>query len=577
MENIDRQGLITLLTTSSKTRLSELLPTWLTTQAQEQLAPLLASCLIELCQPRLALPASLARLGTLVENGMEYFLSHISFDRLRKAVLDQADLPAGCPAPRRLFHLALHFPTLHKLGQIVARRRDLSEEIRPWLIRLENGPFAAGTVDFPSLLRDLQDCGLDRAVSMEETILAEASVAMVIPYLDPDTDEGCPAVCKILKPGIEEKLQEELAVLGKAASHFESFAELFGLGQMKTGSLFAELRDDLLRETNLLAEQDNLRVAALLYAQMERVKVPRLQALCTDRLTTMEYSSGCKASEVPLPAAAKLTLAERLFEALICIPLFYQGEYALFHGDPHGGNILVEEDGRDGTIVLIDWTLAAHLNKTSRARIMELLLGVLTEDTVRLSKTISTMTRDTVLPASMERLEPIIQTFFTSQAKKEDPLATAFHLLEELSMAGTLFPSELIVLRKAFFTLEGVLTDLAPDFQAGIFMEKHLRNMVLAELPTRLVNCCNPTDDIALGYRSLLSNLDVQQLSWHQALEIWRGIFEQSSDLLTTQMAYNQKLHAELISLSLLSLPKIDYRHCLQLPAKFPLRFPMDT
>lgn len=48
-----------------------------------------------------------------------------------------------CSVPgERLLNLALHFPTLHKLGQLITRNPKLDRKLKKWLIRLAQGDFA---------------------------------------------------------------------------------------------------------------------------------------------------------------------------------------------------------------------------------------------------------------------------------------------------------------------------------------------------------------------------------------------------------------------------------------------------
>ena len=43
-----------------------------------------------------------------------------------------------------------------------------------------------------------------------------------------------------------------------------------------------------------------------------------------------------------VPAPSRRRIAEQIIEALIAVPLFSSSEVAIFHGDPHAGNLLYE-------------------------------------------------------------------------------------------------------------------------------------------------------------------------------------------------------------------------------------------
>src|SRR5512140_641244 len=84
---------------------------------EEAFCRLAAEHLVALSRPEKALAGGLERFRLLVRDGIIYFLSRISYRRLREAILAQVRLPLECEPGERLLHLALHFPTLHKLGQ----------------------------------------------------------------------------------------------------------------------------------------------------------------------------------------------------------------------------------------------------------------------------------------------------------------------------------------------------------------------------------------------------------------------------------------------------------------------------
>ena len=69
-------------------------------------------------------------------------------------------------------------------------------------------------------------------------------------------------------------------------------------------------------------------------------------------------------------------------ETLIAHPIFSAAPAALFHADPHAGNLLVTPEGRLG---LLDWSLAGYLRKSDRIDLVQLLLGALTLDARRMA------------------------------------------------------------------------------------------------------------------------------------------------------------------------------------------------
>src|SRR5574337_1188000 len=74
-------------------------------------------------------PAQYAAWRPLVAGGLRFFLENLPARRLSAIVAEQLTLPAAGVA-ERVTALVRHCPTLHKLGQVVARDRRLAPELR---------------------------------------------------------------------------------------------------------------------------------------------------------------------------------------------------------------------------------------------------------------------------------------------------------------------------------------------------------------------------------------------------------------------------------------------------------------
>ncbi len=147
-------------------------------------------------------PAAYAAYRRPLAAALAFFLDHLSADRAAAIVGDQLALPPGAGDAERLFALARRSPTLHKLGQILARDRRLDLELRRVLQRLESMPSGSSVAELrPLIERELGD--LDRAgIALDPGVLAEASIAVVVGL----TWHGQSGVFKLLKPGVESEL-----------------------------------------------------------------------------------------------------------------------------------------------------------------------------------------------------------------------------------------------------------------------------------------------------------------------------------------------------------------------------------
>jgi ubiquinone biosynthesis protein len=497
-----------------------------------------AALLVDWSKPVHALPTSLTGYMRLVNDGFAFFLVRISVGRLLDAVFDQAKMAIDSAPSERLMRLALHFPTLHKLGQIVARRQDLDPIAKSWLVGLEHGRFTADLAAVTSSIeKGLELLAGKPQVRLARSILAEASVAAIVPFTwNPDDAPEFSGVFKVLKPGIKKILDEELRIIGEAADYFESCRQHYGLQELKIASLFHEVRDDLLREVDLTAEQANLRQAARQFETVNWIRVPRLTPLCSPSITGMERITAECIGNLRLPRMQLEELARKTFAALICIPLFATEDDALFHGDPHAGNIFVEMlGGREPGLVLLDWTLAGHLPRSTRGRIVDLMRGVILGDARLISRAVSALTAGTAAPSSADMLFGLLSGILPTLDQQHDPLNRAFRLLEQLALNGVLFPGELILFRKAFFTLEGVLNHIVPGFSPGRAMEQYLRTLLKREMSRRVTALMSGRPDHSFDYPSLLSSQAVSQLTLYRLLNDWQNLADKASAVLAAQ------------------------------------------
>ncbi len=509
-----------------------------------------ASLLMSLARPEDAVPRNLARFVPLVRDGIELFLSRTSYPRLRRVILDQSTLKADSVPGERLLNLVLHFPTLHKLGQVIARNPQLDPELKKWLVRLEQGNYGTDPESQVHFIRT-QLAGLHSRcpITLSPHIIAEASVATVLPcsWQNPGSSQINKGVFKVLKSQVDIHLGEELRILESVMANLEKNRKRYGLQEMKLASLFHEIRGDLAREIDLTAEQQNLDEAAKIYDRVAGVRIPELAPFCTPTMTSMEYIDGIKITDVQGAKDQQKELASRVFEAIICIPLFANEDLSLFHGDPHAGNILAVPGSTPDSfeVALLDWTLAGHLSKKQRTQVMELLLGIMKSDSWTLAEVIASMASASDMEEKKARgnLAETIENLLASEEYVDcDPLKKAFCLLEKMTMEGLVFPSELVLYRKSFFTLEGVLHDISPDFAMGESMERYLATLLLQELPVRCGMWMTPLVDKPEYYRSLLSNQSLLELSLHQSISIWQQTLQQGSTMLEAQVKLSTDL-----------------------------------
>ncbi|MFZ1643212.1 MAG: hypothetical protein WAV07_17630, partial [Candidatus Contendobacter sp.] len=124
-------------------------------------------------------PEAHAAYRPLLADGLLFFLERLAPPRLARILAEQLKLPRATSPSRRLVALLRQCPTLHKLGQVVARDRRLAPELRENLQRLESLEPTTPMGEITAVIQ--REWGTVAGLEVASTALAEASVAVVVP------------------------------------------------------------------------------------------------------------------------------------------------------------------------------------------------------------------------------------------------------------------------------------------------------------------------------------------------------------------------------------------------------------
>ena len=453
------------------------------------------------------LPQRQRSYGPLVGDALARFLDNLPERRREEIAAGQRDLGSSAPVFLRLLALARTSPLLHKLGQVVARDRRLPSELRRVLQRLETMPPSFSPEAVKKLVAEaVPDRG---GIQVGEAALAEASVAVVVPYTTPSGERG---VLKILKPGIEERLAEDLDACTDIGDFLAAKAEELGLAASGWSETLTEVCELLRTEVDLEAEQRHLAAAGERHRFDSRVEVPRLLPECGPRVTAMSRIEGTSVTAIE-DAAARRAAGRIVVDALVVRPLFATGPSVPFHADPHAGNLLWTPQRRLG---LIDWALVGRIDQGSLRRTVLLLLAALRLDVDAISRTLGELAVNRPRP---EALRAVSWAAVRRLRRGALPgLGWLLRLLDEAVLhGGARYPGDLLLFRKTLLTLQGVVADLAPGHSLTLDLASAGVRRLLAEWPGRLTS-----GPFSSGFPTHLSNADLAPTAianfWGQTL-----------------------------------------------------------
>jgi ubiquinone biosynthesis protein len=455
------------------------------------------------------------RFARPVWEGLIRFLESSPAAYQQEIVDQQATLPSTTSLPERLALLGRCCPVLNKLGQILARDQRLAPELRVHLRELESFPPTQNELTIrTALAREFGPLEL-RGVRLVLPAIAEASVATVVPFVQERTgivsdDIAARApqqgVFKILKPGIEERLELELDLLTKVGSYLEERCLDLGIPPLDYSEVFQQIGDKLRSEVRLNEEQKHLVLAADLYADEPRVHIPMLLDHCTSRVTAMERIVGVKVTDKSSDNGDERSkLADLVIRGLIAQPFFARIKPAMFHSDPHAGNLFVTHDNR---LAILDWSLVGWLTESELLGITQLLQAAVSLNEQQLIKALQRLAKN---QASGPALGKIVRQQLAQIIRGHFPgLKWLVGLFDASAQAaGMRFTSDLLMMRKSLHTLDGVLTELGmTSSQIDRTLLVSFVDHFLAEWPRRWMAAPTSHDFV-----THLSNVDMAQLA----------------------------------------------------------------
>jgi len=417
-----------------------------------------------------------------VRDAMMFVVARLSPARLAPKLLEQLELPERTSAEQRLLRLIAKVPGLQKLGQVIARNQHLRPALRNALARLENGIRDVRPEDMRAIIqRELGPRMETYAVHIAPGILKEASVSAVVRFTwhNPDSGRRERGVFKVMKPHIPEYFAEDMDYLQGLAQYFGDPRHNYGFPSDLIPDTFKKVRRLLQHEVNFVREQKTLIEAGNLYRSMPGVRVPGLiQPLCTPRITALTEEHGIKVTNAAahLPPQRRRKIAEQLIEALVAVPLLSAQEDAIFHGDPHAGNLLY--NNRTGELTILDWALKERLGREQRRHLALLFLMVSLRDPVGTFNEVLALSQQRIRSDSRQgrMIRETVTCFLDELPVRRLPSAVdAMQLLERVAMKGVKFPGALIMLSKVVFTLDGILGDVGGSSSGmGFTIARHV-------------------------------------------------------------------------------------------------------
>ncbi|MFL5505669.1 MAG: ABC1 kinase family protein, partial [Gemmatimonadales bacterium] len=252
-------------------------------------------------------------------------------------------------ADRLVATLAGLGPTFIKLGQVFASRADLLPG--PYLTAMarltDQVPALAAGVAQQVIESELGEPLTDVFARFDAVPLAAASLGQV----HRASYRGREVVVKVLRPGVEESVREDLDVAFRILNVLNVLFPYHGMRAMS--AIVSEFAKRIGDEMDYREEAQHAESMWRSFERERRVVVPEVVApLTRRRVLVLEFVEGTRIDRLQDRIASGDLRLDELMRLLAEVYLKMMLEDGFLHADPHPGNLLIDPAGR---LVLLDF------------------------------------------------------------------------------------------------------------------------------------------------------------------------------------------------------------------------------
>jgi len=496
---------------------------------------------------------TLLRLLKIIRVGLhfgldEFFLGHERVRGLR-VLLQTVFFWRRYTQPRAVrLRLALEAlgPIFVKFGQILSTRRDmLPADIADELAKLQDQvPPCSPEIALAAIQRAYGKPAAEVFAAFNATAIASASVAQVH---FAELHDGRAVAVKILRPGIEQVIRNDVSLLDASAGLIEL---LWADGKrLRPHEVVAEFAHHLDDELDLMREAANASQLRRNFEGTSLLLVPEIYwDWCTTQVMVMERMHGTPISHIDSLRAQGIDLKKLSREG---VEIFFTQvfRHGFFHADMHPGNILVAADGR---YIALDFGIVGALTDNDKHYLAQNFLAFFRRDYRRVAEShieSGWAPADTRIDAFETAIRAVCEPIFARPLKDISFGRVLLRLFQTSRRFNIEVQPQLVLLQKTLLNIEGLGRELDPDLDlwatAKPFLEKWMSEQI--------------------GWRGLLRQLKTELPFWSHALPqlprlLHRSLEEAGNERLSGALqrladeTRDQNIVLALIAVALLSL-----------------------
>ncbi|MEM7365943.1 MAG: ubiquinone biosynthesis regulatory protein kinase UbiB [Pseudomonadota bacterium] len=405
--------------------------------------------------------------------------------RLRLMIWLLRCMPAPNQSPSTSLRLALEElgPIFVKFGQLLSTRRDLlSQPLADELQKLQEQvpPFAGHEA------RAILEMALGAPVStlfqtFKTEPLASASVAQVH---EATLRDGSPVVIKVIRPGIDIIIQEDLKVLYLLADLVHRFS--VDGRRLRPVDVVHDYENVINGELNLQLEAANTIRLREYWLDSGKLYVPRVYSEFTrNNVLVMERIHGLTSADIQGLQRRNVNMKVL---AHLGVEIFFTQvfEHNFFHADMHPGNVYIDtSDPEHPTYIALDCAIIGSLTEEDKDYLAYNLIAFFRRDyreVARLHIESGWVPAETDLQEFEAVIRSVCDPYFQkpiSQISFGQVLLALFNTARQFDME---IQPQLVLLQKTLLNIEGMGRQIYPELDlwetAAPFMERWMSERV---------------------------------------------------------------------------------------------------
>ena len=387
-----------------------------------------------------------------------------------------------------------------KLGQLLSTRPDMvGERIAKEFEQLQEDNPPVPYEEVKRVIESELNGNIDELFSeFSKESLATASIAQVH---EARLITGERVAVKVQKEGINENLEQDLAIMKSLANTVHKYSDEFR--KYNLPEMIKEFDHSIHIELDYTNELINMNVLGANFEEDETIHIPIAYAdYCTPKVLTMEFIDGTNLQDVYVSDSEefdKELIAKRVIDSFMKQVLID----GFFHGDPHAGNIIILEDN---VVCYIDLGAMGILDDDFRKKLSDMLMLVADQDVNGLINQFIYMG---IIDYSMDTtdlkrdLRDLFLRMFASDSTGFNDIFD--QMLGLMQNHGIILPTEFVSMARGISMIESVSTTLDPKIDMIASIEPIAKESVKERV--NIKNFIESKKGSLLYYKNMLTSL----------------------------------------------------------------------